>query len=337
MYGLQRFLIPALVCIMLLFVYSGVSFSKSDAVKKTIRHEDLLSVTFADEKNGWACGRLGTIQYTGDGANTWASQQSNTKYTLVSLSFVDANNGWVVGERGTILHTGDGGKTWEQQKSPVDTYLFGVNFVNPLEGWIVTEYTTILHTADGGKTWAVQYKGEDFYLKSVSFADAMNGWAVGEYGFIYHTNNGGKTWTRQAGHYKLSEETGMVDAETLFFNVLAMDRNTAWAVGIDGKVIRTDDAGKTWKKIETGAVKRHLFGIASDKKGTFVIVGNGMVLFSQDNGATWKDNATFEPPIKYGWLYGVSHLSSGFVTTGWRGSIYRTTTTTPTAWKRIEY
>jgi photosystem II stability/assembly factor-like uncharacterized protein len=333
----RAFTILAL-CTALLFVFYDASLSYGSNVKKqSVRHEDLLSVTFADEQHGWACGRLGTILHTNDAARTWASQQSNTKSTLASLSFVDASNGWAVGELGTILHTSNGGTTWEKQKSPVTTYLFGIHFVNPLEGWIVTEYTTVLHTVDGGKTWVVQYKGEDFFLKSVSFADPLNGWAVGEYGFIYHTTDGGKTWTRQAGHYRIDEATGFINADTLLFDVMAVDRNTAWAIGIDGKVIRTEDGGKVWKKRETGAVKRHLFGIEGDKAGTLVIVGNGMVLTSTDNGSTWKDNAVFEPPIKYGWLYGVSQLPSGFVTVGWRGAIYRTTTTTPTAWKRVDY
>lgn len=267
LYGLWRYLIAVPLCIILSFVCSDAAFSESgSAVKKQVRHEDLLSVTFADEQNGWACGRLGTILHTRDGARTWVPQQSNIKYTLASIFFVDENNGWAVGELGTILHTGNGGKTWEKQKNPVTLYLFGVQFVNPLEGWIATEYTTVLHTVDGGKTWVVQYKGQDFYLKSLSFADPLNGWAVGEYGFIYHTNDGGKTWTRQAGHYKLSEETGQVDAETLLFDVVAVDRNTAWAIGIDGKVIRTEDGGKVWNQIEISGVKRHLFGIAVNKK-----------------------------------------------------------------------
>jgi photosystem II stability/assembly factor-like uncharacterized protein len=261
-------------------------------------------------------------------------QQSNTRFTLASIFFTDVKKGWAVGERGTILHTVDGGNTWETQKSPVTSYLFDVHFVNPLQGWIVTEYTTVLHTVDGGKTWAVQHKGEDFSLKSVSFADALNGWAVGEYGFIFHTTDGGKTWKRQAGHFKLSEETGKIDAETLLFDVLAVDRNTAWAIGIDGRVIRTEDGGNVWKKIETGGAKRHLFGIAGGKKGTLVIVGNGIVLTSYDNGATWKDDVLFEPPIKYGWLYDVTSLSSGFVAVGWRGAIYRTSST---SWKRVDY
>jgi photosystem II stability/assembly factor-like uncharacterized protein len=334
-YSLRRYPVTVFICMMLLFVSSDASLSAPDgAVKKLAHHEDLLSVTFADEQNGWACGRLGTILHTQDGARTWVPQQSNTRCTLASMSFADASNGWVVGQEGTILHTGDGGKTWEKQKSPVDTYLFGVHFVSPLEGWIVTEYTTVLHTADGGKTWVVQHQDEDFQLKSVSFADVLNGWAVGEYGFIFHTTDGGKTWTKQAGRFGFSDSTGKVDAETLLFDVKAVDQNTAWAVGIDGKVIRTEDGGKVWREIETGGPKGHLFGIAGDKKGNLVIVGNALALISHDNGTTWKYDVQFEPPIKYGWLYSVTPSPSGFVAVGWYGAIYRTTSN---SWKRVDY
>jgi photosystem II stability/assembly factor-like uncharacterized protein len=334
LHSLRPYIGAFFVFLILVFAFYSASDGASNEVPKKVRHEDLLSVSFGDEQHGLACGRLGTIIGTRDGGSTWAPQQSNTKYTLASVHFVDAKNGWIVGEQGTILHTGNGGTTWEKQTSPVPTYLFGVHFISPLEGWIATEYTTVLHTVDGGKTWEVQYKGEDYCLKAVSFADAQYGWAVGEYGFIYHTTDGGKTWKKQAGHFKLSEETGMVDAETLLFDVFAVDRETAWAVGIDGKVIKTDNGGKVWKQLETGTVKRHLFRIAGDKKGAVIIVGNGIALTSSDNGATWKDNIVFEPPIKYGWLYGLARRPSGYVTVGWRGAVYRTT---QTGWTRAEY
>jgi hypothetical protein len=155
--------------------------------------EDLLSVTFPTEKEGWACGRWGTVLHTADGGKTWRLQPSGTENTLVSIHFVDSQNGWAVGEEGAILHTADGGNTWEQQKSPVPFYLMKVYFVTPLKGWIVGERTHILSTVDGGKTWNIQFKDEDFILKSVSFCDELHGWAVGEYGYIYHTKNGGAT------------------------------------------------------------------------------------------------------------------------------------------------
>ena len=167
--------------------------------------EDLLSVSFPTEKEGWACGRWGTVLHTADGGKTWMLQPSGTENTLVSIYFVDPQNGWAVGEEGTILHTADGGKTWEKQKSPVPFYLMKVYFVTPLKGWIVGERTHILSTVDGGKTWNIQFKDEDFILKSVSFCDELHGWAVGEYGFIYHTKDGGANWMKQAGHFDISE------------------------------------------------------------------------------------------------------------------------------------
>lgn len=305
------------------FVLIFSSFTEGSQVKNKNKHyHDLISVTFPDENNGWACGRLGTILHTKDGGRTWSRQESQSKFTLSSISFADAKNGWVVGDGGTILSTQNGGESWEKQESPVDQYLFGVDFVNPDEGWIVSGYTTILHTSDGGKTWAVQYEGEDFFLKAVSFCDSLHGWAVGEYGFIYGTTDGGTTWKRQAGHYRISESDGEIDAETILFDVKAVDPQTVWALGIDGKIVRTTDGGKTWEKVETDAPPRHLFGIAVGKAGSVLAVGNGIVLFSGDNGQTWQNSSVFDLPIKYGWLYGATPCATGFAAVGGQGTIY---------------
>ena len=161
--------------------------------------EDLLSVTFPTENDGWTCGRWGTVLHTADGGKSWVRQKTGTEYTLSSIFFVDSKNGWAVGNEGTIIHTPDGGKTWEKQKSPVSFFLMKVYFETPLKGWIVTEQTHILHTNDGGKTWTIKFKDEDFILKSISFCDTLHGWVVGEYGYIYHTADGGVSWKKQAG------------------------------------------------------------------------------------------------------------------------------------------
>jgi photosystem II stability/assembly factor-like uncharacterized protein len=299
--------------------------------------EDLLSVSFPTEKEGWACGRWGTVLHTADGGKTWTLQSSGTENTLVSIYFVDRQNGWAVGEEGTILHTADGGKTWKKQKSPVPFYLMKVYFVTPLKGWVVGERTHILSTVDGGETWAIQFKDEDFILKSVSFCDELHGWAVGEYGYIYYTKDAGVTWKKQAGHFDISEETGTVEGGNFLFDVTAVNPQTVWAVGIDGYVIRTLDGGRTWKEVETGAPKTQLFCVASNRAGTVLIGGNGMVLISTDNGETWK-NPTFEPPIVYGWLYDLAQRgSSEFVAVGWGGSIYLSDNKNPlSSWHRVK-
>jgi len=296
-------------------------------------YDDLFSVTFPTENDGWASGRWGTIIHTSDGAKTWIRQNSGTDFTLSSIYFVDPQNGWAVGNEGTIIHTRDGGKTWEKQKSPVPFFLMKVYFMTPLKGWIVTEQTHILFTVDGGKTWSIQFKDEDFILKSISFCDPIHGWVVGEYGYIYHTNDGGNTWRKQAGHFGLSKDTGDVLGDPFLFDVVALDPQTAWAVGVDGYVIRTVDGGKTWKEVKTGAAKTQLFCVASSRTGTVLIGGKSTFLISMDNGGTWQ-NPQFEPPITYGWIYGLTRRgNSGFIAVGWEGAVYLSSSNT---WKRVK-
>lgn len=276
---------------------------------------------FPRQKEGWVCGRWGTILHSSDGGQTWASQQSGTDYTLVSIHFVDSKTGWAVGDSGTILHTKDGGKNWLKQKSPVPFFLTGVQFVNPLKGWIVTERTTILHTQDGGANWEVQFKDEDFILKRVSFCDEQNGWVVGEFGFIYHTRTGGKVWQKQAGEFKFSKETGEIVGGNFLFDVVAVNPQTAWAVGIDGYVTRTRDGGKSWHKISDGIPKTHLFGV-SYKEGTLLIGGDALLLVSTDEGKTFR-RVKMEPRVTYGWIYGIRPRgTSGFIAVGKGGWIY---------------
>ena len=333
---LRRILVTILS--MIFFISSFVSCSPvSQQKKEKAMTEDLLSVSFPTEKEGWACGRWGIVLHTADGGKTWMLQSSGTENTLVSIHFVDPQNGWAVGEEGTILHTADGGKTWEKQKSPVPYYMMKVYFVTPSKGWIVGERTHILSTVDGGKTWNIQFKDEDFILKSVSFCDEVHGWAVGEYGFIYHTTDGGVSWKKQAGNFDISEETGAVEGGNFLFDVTAVDPQTVWAVGIDGYVVRTVDGGKTWKEVKTDAPKTQLFCVASNQGGTVLIGGNGTFLITTDSGKTWKD-PKFEPPIIYGWLYGITRRApSEFVAVGWDGSIYLSDGKNPlSSWYRVK-
>ena len=297
-------------------------------------YDDLFSVNFPNENYGWACGRWGCILNTTDGGKTWVGQDSGTDYTLTSIYFIDSRNGWAVGDKGTIIHTTDGGKTWVKQKSPIQFYLMKVYFVTSLKGWIVTEQSHILFTEDGGKNWNIQFKDQDIILKSLSFCDPLHGWAVGEYGYIYKTINGGVTWEKQSGFFKISAQTGEIEGGTFLFDVVAIDSQTAWAVGIDGYVTKTIDGGKTWKEVTPGAPTAPIFCVTSDKKKTILMGGKGFLLSSIDRGTTWQISE-FRPPITYGWIYGVTFRGrSDFIAVGWEGAIYLNSSN---FWYRVFY
>jgi photosystem II stability/assembly factor-like uncharacterized protein len=337
--------------IVLLALLAG-SLYPGEAHSVTYARDDLFSVTFPTEGDGWACGRRGTILHTSDGGVTWDRQKSDTKYTLTSICFVDSLHGWAVGDGATILHTEDGGhnwvkqesaayykedltpeylrsrefsdmgKTWMQMEHAEPFFLMGVCFVDQQRGWIVTERTTILYTEDGGKTWQTQFTAGDFILVSVSFCDESNGWAVGEFGHIYHTADGGRNWQKQAGEYYLSEETDLIVGKNFLFGVFAVNPRTAWVVGIDGYMARTIDGGKNWEEMEVGVPKTHLFGIASDRRGSVLIGGNNLLMTSSDSGESFKA-VKAEPPVTYGWIsYIAPRGEKGFVAVGRQGWIY---------------
>jgi len=326
---IQRPCMSLVVVISILFLIQSPLFAQQNKL-----YDDLFSVSFPNEKEGWVCGRWGRILHSSDGGKTWAPQQSGTDYTFSSIYFVDSKIGWAVGDEGTIIHTEDGGKTWEKQKSPVPFFLMKVNFVSPLKGWIVTERTHILNTEDGGKTWKIQFKDEDYILQSISFCDPLHGWAVGEYGYIYHTQNGGATWKKQAGFFKLSDQTGKPEGGNFLFDVVAIDPQTVWAVGIDSYVVRTVDGGKTWKEIGTGVPKTPLFCVVFNRADVVAIGGRGVFLTSMDRGQNWAA-PKFEPPVTYGWIYGIARRGDvSFAAVGSEGAIYLNTSN---IWYRVVY
>jgi photosystem II stability/assembly factor-like uncharacterized protein len=321
-------LILSMVCIV------GAFSTTATAEEKYLVHDDIFSITFPSEKHGWAAGRWGTILHTKDGGDSWTRQDSRIDTTLVAVDFADRRSGWAVGVKGTIVHTSDGGTTWTKQACPVDYLLMDVTFVSAKKGWVVTEQTHILATTDGGSTWMVQFAAADFILRGVSFCDAFRGWAVGEYGYIYHTTDGGETWEEQAGYFDVDEDGELVGDPSLY-DVVAIDAETAWAVGLDGHVIFTKDGGKAWKKVDVGAPNVPLYCIEAGAAGSLVLGGKGICLSSLDGGRSWKPSV-FEPSIRYTWIYTLAHRgSSHFAAGGESGIIYLGKAEEP--WKRVLY
>ena len=136
---------------------------------------------------------------------------------------------------------------------------------------------------------------------------------------------GAPTGRNRRVNSKFRTENGDIDAGSFLFDVVAIDPQTAWAVGIDGYVTKTTDGGKTWKEIATGAPKTQLFFVGSDKKDNILIGGKGVFFSSSDKGKTWQ-TPEFNPPIIYGWIYEVASVVHLVLWPwGWNGDIYLST------------
>jgi photosystem II stability/assembly factor-like uncharacterized protein len=286
-------------------------------------------------------GYAGKILMTDDGGVSWQVIESGTRNALYNVEFINSDEGWICGQEGLVLHTTDGGKTWTPQRSGTLTYLFAIDFIDNKEGWIVGDRAMYLHTADGGRTWRPgkmpkragisaeeALVSQDPVLYDVTFVDRLNGWVVGEFGKIYHTSDGGNTWAEQ--EEALLGEGGVYDALDIptFFGVSFIDRNNGVVSGLQGRIARTNDGGKTWKFERfdvTIPVEDPLLHIVQLPNKTAWAVGiAGQIVYQDRPGGAWK-----RPELGMELVSWLSHVDFYDVTNGWivggYGLILRTT------------
>jgi photosystem II stability/assembly factor-like uncharacterized protein len=105
---------------------------------------ELMGVSFADAKVGWACGSGGTILRTEDGGDTWVRQEAGFAKHLRDVFAVDARRAWAVGPEGAVLRTVDAGKTWVRVESGATAALRRVWFTSPEHGVAVGMEGTVI-------------------------------------------------------------------------------------------------------------------------------------------------------------------------------------------------
>lgn len=106
-------------------------------------------------------------------------------------------------------------------------------------------------------------------------------------------------------------EPPSIEQRDLFFGVVMPARDQIWAVGSNGKIIRSGDDGATWERQPSGATA-HLQSIATWDGERAVAVGNNLtILLTSDGGKSWKPSAAPEGVDKTNKLVRVRILANG--------------------------
>lgn len=88
-------------------------------------------------------------------------------------------------------------------------------------------------------------------------------------------------------HFSMDKATGEIEIYDDLFAVSSPDPNTVVAAGYWGSVYVSNDAGKTWKKGETGT-RQLLYDVSmADAKRGWAVGQQGTVLRTEDGGLTW--------------------------------------------------
>jgi photosystem II stability/assembly factor-like uncharacterized protein len=275
----------------------------------------LQSVTHAGDRL-IAVGQRGHIVISVDSGATWKQSPVPVSSDLTSVFFVDDKQGWVVGHDGVILHTGDGGDKWDLQLNGLTANDL---LLAAMERRVAAEPASdeAKKLLDEAKRYKEQ--GADKPFLDVWFANDKNGYAVGAYNLIFRTTDGGKSWEPwfdrtenpkffnlyairpAAGELYIAGEGGLVmklDPATHRFKSLAVPYNgsffgiadaksAALVFGLRGNVFRSDDAGKTWTKIDAGLPAAVVGTTKTGQGATLLVDGGGRVATTTDGGRTF--------------------------------------------------
>lgn len=222
------------------------------------------------------------LMRTTNGGATWDTIGLGIGKILMDIAFANDSVGFVCGLDGHIIKTTDAGKTWEQRQAEW-RILHGIKVVNDsvvvAVGGGAYVQGIIVRSNDLGQTWKmIDTFGVE--LRDLAFTDDKNGFACG-YGAILKTTDAGL-------HWEFTDEK-----DEFFSSIVFPSKSVGYVVGRTGTILKTEDGGKTWKRLRNGNNPLQTRFFFNDVKFLtedlgYIVGDNGVILKTTDGGKNWK-------------------------------------------------
>lgn len=205
-----------------------------------------------------------------------------------------------VGERGLVLLSDDDGASWRQARVPVSVSLTAAQFVDARQGWAVGHLGVVLHSDDGGETWQRQLDGEQAAQLALQAAQAS------------------------ADPRLIDEAQRLVDdgPDKPFLDLYFRNPREGFVVGAYNLIYRTEDGGRSWQPWMShldNPSGLHLYAIRAQGDDLFIAGERGLLLRSQDAGASFQALASPYEGSFFGLLAGPQQSLLAF---GLRGNAW---------------
>jgi len=227
-----------------------------------------------------------------------------------------------------VFKSVDGGESWRHM-GLADTYHIARVLIDPVNPDVVyvaaighnytyNEQRGLFKTTDGGRTWekilyvsdkvgcieVIMDPTDNHTLYAVMWQRDRKAWnntTAGPGSAAYKSTDAGKTWMRLGGGLPAGEHIGRIGLA-----IAPSDRNILYAVvdnqtpGSDGKqiggeVYRSDDRGRSWKKVNQGPLPTAvnysfcLIRVSPDNPDQIYVLGT-YLLTSNDGGRSYERN-----------------------------------------------
>ncbi len=236
----------------------------------------------------------------------WIKQSVDTAASFRGLSVVSERVVWASGTGGTVIRTINGGKKWDVIQVPDAAKLDfrDIEAFDANTAYILSigngESSRIYKTTDGGATWKLQFKNtnEKAFFDAIACWDKKNCIAMSDpvdnKFVLINTKDDGANWTAMDSSKMPATKTGEAAFAASGTCLITQGKNKVFLVsgGMDARVFRLNDRGKTWLVADTPMVKgtpgSGIFSIAMFDQSSGVIVGGN---YEKRDEA--KDNLAF--------------------------------------------
>ncbi|HET6400003.1 MAG TPA: T9SS type A sorting domain-containing protein [Candidatus Kapabacteria bacterium] len=273
---------------------------------------------------------VGVIVRSTDGGATWSDSAIGSPDTLKphnpigAIAALDSNHIFIPVGGDHYLLSSDGGASWNSISCPVGRHYvianLALSLVNPVAAYpgpnilVVAEIDSsyawanypskIYRSTDLGVTWSQGFQTSD-NIQKFAFTSPSVGYAAGfimdatsydETAMIDKTTDGGLTWFNIYSQ-RLPELVGLR-------SIAFADSLDGIAVGPDGLILRTTDAGTNWVR-ETSDITDGEFPNLVDvafpsKTKAMIATAGGEVFIYRPNGLLDLPNITYPQPIGVG-------------------------------------
>ena len=236
----------------------------------TLMGVDIAKVVFSSARRGWAVDGSRWVRATADGGATWRrAREAPPGWSLQSIT-ITGHHLWAVGPQGA-LRSVDGGRSWRALRGVAGSE---VSFANPRDGWIAGHGSQYLHTSDAGVSWTRIVSAASANVSTLAAVPGGAVWGTGN-GYVFRSPAAGEHWKR-------------VTRPRGFTAVAAVSGEQAWAVGRDGRISHTSDAGRHWRRQMSGVGVTLRAACFVDESHGWAVGDKGTILRTTDGGRHWR-------------------------------------------------